>query len=574
MPRRRFPSILALIAALVLSAASTATASPAARSSNPFCSRLGHQIEASAGAQMFCFGLQTSGPGPNAALRPRASAASPFTTNVDAATPSEDVNPAGAQAYGQSETSIAATGKYVVEAWNDATSFFSNCPSPMSKEEGTGFGFSTDGGASFKDEGGLPNASCAKHLYEGDPSVEAWQPGGHPYFYIASLYPSVSAAPSNDIALDACRVAGTGSAAQIHCSQPIVAGASTQCSSSQGFFFCSFLDKDYLSIDPTRGRLYVTYTEFGPTLDTSSFNGQVELAVCDIGTPNGGTGPSGGTPAAPKCKHGTQASPSTPITLPYMTLAPGDPNCENEGAYPAVDQTSGDVYAAYEFNQTTNIFNPACFSTPTTNNLVRVPASCLVLRTNSFCGAPAKKTSQRITSLDAAFIPGYNRFPANDFPRIAVDAGAGTVSMVWNDARFHPLGDILLRSYGLGTLKPVQSAPVVLDTDAGGMHFLPALRNASASGKLAVTWYDRASANTAVTTVKGAIGLDPRLTSTPSANTLVTTVPTDWNSVSSDIVPNFGDYTDNYIANGRLYVAWSDGRMGVPQPFEASIAMP
>ena len=102
----------------------------------------------------------------------------------------------------------------------------------------------------------------------------------------------------------------------------------------------------------------------------------------------------------------------------------------------------------------------------------------------------------------------------------------------------------------------------MLDNDPGGLHFLPALRNASATGKLAVTWYDRASANTAVTTVKGALGIDPRLTSTPSANTLVTTVPTDWNSVSSDIDPNFGDYTDNYIANGRLYVAWSDGRLG------------
>ena len=33
------------------------------------------------------------------------------------------------------------------------------------------------------------------------------------------------------------------------------------------------------------------------------------------------------------------------------------------------------------------------------------------------------------------------------------------------------------------------------------------------------------------------------MTSTPSSNTLVTTVPTDWNSVSSDIIPNFGDYT-------------------------------
>jgi hypothetical protein len=54
----------------------------------------------------------------------------------------------------------------------------------------------------------------------------------------------------------------------------------------------------------------------------------------------------------------------------------------------------------------------------------------------------------------------------------------------------------------------------------------------------------------------------------------VSTVPTDWNNVSSDIVPNFGDYTDNYIANGTLFVAWSDGRLGLPQPFEANVAMP
>jgi hypothetical protein len=462
----------------------------------------------------------------------------------------------------------------VVEGWNDATSFFTTCPAPMSKEEGTGFGFSTDGGASFTDQGGVPNANCATHLLEGDPSVEAWQPGGHPYFYIASLYPSVSSAPLNDIAVNACQVIGTGSAAHIHCGQPIVAAASTQCANSQGFFFCSFLDKDYLSIDPSRGRLYVTYTEFGPTPANSSFNGQVELAVCDIGTPAGGKGPAGGTAGAPKCEHGRAASRSTPTTLPYMTLAAGDPNCQNEGAYPGVDLNSGDVYAGYEFNQATNILNPACFNTPTTNVLVRVPASCLVLRATSFCGAPSNSQSERIVSLDGAFIPGYNRFPGNDFPRIAVDPSAGTVSMVWNDARLHPMGDILLRSYALRTLQPVQPAPVVLNSDSGGLHFMPALRNVSATGKLAVSWYDRSSPNTAVTDVQAALGLDPKVTSTPSANTLVTTVPTDWNNVSSDIVPNFGDYTDNYIANGRLFVAWSDGRLGLPQPFEANIGMP
>jgi hypothetical protein len=573
MSPRRLQLVWLLAILFALGTAASAAASTPTPSNNPFCKRLGHSIEASAGAQMFCFGPQVTSPGPNVRPTPRLSLASPFTTNVDAATPSEDISPGGVQAYGQSETSIAATGSFVVEAWNDATAFFTTCPAPMSKEEGTGFGFSSNGGASFTDEGGVPNASCAKHLLEGDPSVEAWAPGGHPYFYIASLYPSVSAAPSNDIALNACQVIGTGATARIKCGQPIVAAASTQCAKAFGSFFCSFLDKEYLSIDPTRGRLYVTYTEFGPTPSTSTFNGQVELAVCDIGTPGGGTGPAGGTAGAPKCKHGTPASVSTPLTLPYMTLAAGDPQCENEGSYPGVNGSNGDLYAAYEFNVDTNIFNPACFNTPTKQVLVHVTATCLVLDTTSFCAAPTNARSERIVSLDGAFIPGYNRFPGNDFPRIAVDPSARTVSMVWNDARLHPMGDILFRSYTLGSLKPVQTAPVVLNSDSGGLHYMPALRDVSASGKLAVSWYDRSGANTAVTSVQAALGLDPTLTKTPT-NTLVTTVPTDWNNVSSDIVPNFGDYTDNYIANGRLFVAWSDGRLGLPQPFEASVAMP
>jgi hypothetical protein len=205
---------------------------------------------------------------------------------------------------------------------------------------------------------------------------------------------------------------------------------------------------------------------------------------------------------------------------------------------------------------------------------VRVQSACLVLQPSTICGALSGSTSELVTSMDAAFIPGYNRFPAQDFPRIAVDPNTGTVSMVWNDARRHPLGDILLRSYALGTLKPIQAAPVVLNHDAGGLHFLPAVRNVSATGKLAVSWYDRSIPNTAITDVRAALALDPRTTATPKSNALVTSVPTDWNSVSSDIVPNFGDYTDNYIANGRLNVAWSDGRLGLPQPFDASTAMP
>ena len=97
---------------------------------------------------MFCFGARAAAP-PQAAKPTARQPLSPFSANVDAASTSEDVSPAGVQAYGQSETSIASTGPYAVEAWNDATAFFSACPAPMSKEEGTGFGFSTNGGASF-----------------------------------------------------------------------------------------------------------------------------------------------------------------------------------------------------------------------------------------------------------------------------------------------------------------------------------------------------------------------------------------------------------------------------------------
>ena len=164
----------ALTAASAGAAAGRTTGSAAG---NPFCKNLGVKYLASAGAQSFCFGVQRNGAAP--ALR---SAAPTVSTNVNAANLAEDVSPSGVRAYGQSETSVAATGQYVVEAWNDATSFVSPCPSPSSKEEGTGLGFSANGGKSFTDLGGLPNSNCTANLYEGDPSVIAYTAGGSRYF--------------------------------------------------------------------------------------------------------------------------------------------------------------------------------------------------------------------------------------------------------------------------------------------------------------------------------------------------------------------------------------------------------
>src|SRR4030081_1189637 len=121
----------------------------AASASQDFCARLGHGIEASAGAHMYC--AVKTGQKPQSA-RLKQSARNPqvnaengpgrsFGTNVNAGDPREDQSPSGVQSYGQSEVSIAATGRYVVEAWNDATSFASPCPSDQYKEEFTGLGF-------------------------------------------------------------------------------------------------------------------------------------------------------------------------------------------------------------------------------------------------------------------------------------------------------------------------------------------------------------------------------------------------------------------------------------------------
>src|SRR6266849_5484291 len=135
---------------------------------NPICSQIGTRIQVSLGLRMYCFGPQPNGPGTGASTGSSGGGTGtpPFRPNVDAARLAGDISPNGTRVYGQSETSIAAAGPYVVEAWNEATGFISPCGStPNYKEELTGIGFSTDGGNTFTDLGGLPNTDCMNNLY-------------------------------------------------------------------------------------------------------------------------------------------------------------------------------------------------------------------------------------------------------------------------------------------------------------------------------------------------------------------------------------------------------------------------
>jgi len=524
-------------------------------SQNPVCKKIYNPtqnpsgtIHASSGAQIACFGPQATGPAhPSVNLPLNGGKGSTFTTsNVDAGNPAEDQTN-GTQSYGQSETSIAASGNFVVEAWNDSTGFFAPPCSPSFKDQLTGFGFSSDGGKTFTDLGGLPNINCASSDFQGDPSVEVYRTGGKTYFYISSLFFDLSNF-AEKIAMDVCTVTGTTLSCNI---TPIIIA-------DPGTFGLD--DKDFLAIDASRGLLYATYTDF-------SSGDVISLSVCDIGN-----GALGGTPAAPVCNA---AGPPVPR---YLAVSSAGGCAEIEGSYPAVDSATGDVYVAFEYNWASNI--SGCTS-PVQEQLAYVQASsCIQLPTSpSPCAGPTGMNAVNIVSMDGAFIPGYSRFPMNDFPRIAVSSPSRTVSVVWNDARANPSGDILLQSFSLGALTPVTGAPVKLNNDktgTGAFHFLPAVRNADAHGNLNVSWYDRRlNPSTADTDVYAALGVSPTTTGTPNVNTRVTNVSSNWLNDSSDINPNFGDYTDNYISITpsklgpvvTMFAAWSDGRINDPQPF-------
>src|SRR5262249_3781238 len=145
-------------------------------------------------------------------------------------------------------------------------------------------------------------------------------------------------------------------------------------------------------------------------------------------------------------------------------------------------------------------------ATPTANVMTGTPLSCLPLAAVATCSGPKARISQPIISLSQTPVLGYNRFAANDFPRVAVSDRFGTGSMTGNDTRHHPLGDILLQSFHLGSLHPVQTVPVVLDQPAsGGVHMFPAIRTATRAGLLDVAWYSRASATTPNTNVDAAL---------------------------------------------------------------------
>jgi hypothetical protein len=169
-----------------------------------------------------------------------------------------------------------------------------------------------------------------------------------------------------------------------------------------------------------------------------------------------------------------------------------------------------------------------------------------------------------VKSLDAVVIAGYNRGTGQDFPRIAVNGPTSKVVVVWNDASAHPLGDIWMRALPLN-LSITGAISKVNDDNSYALHFLPAL-SVRSDGATATSWYDRrlTGPDSSGTDYFGEIRTS---TSGNAPDTRITTGNTDWTNTSTLTVPNFGDYTDNASTGTTTYFTWTDGRIGIPQPF-------
>lgn len=513
---------------------------------------------------------------PSKPARARRAAATPsIGTNVDANDPALDLG------AGQSETAVAAQKRggstLLLAGWNDASGMFGAPSTPSGSL--TGVGLSADGGRHFTDLIGLPNKNVDQH-WSGDTSIAALGDGRH--FAVSSLYyPSNSACSDGHpaygtIAVSVATANAPGTSATFSAPIPVtlpgnLCSIGTPSQSSQ----LSTLDKDWISFDPASRTLAVSYTRFflpappvcGPTgcippPGSHTGSGQIEIIRAHVPT----------NPAALSTASFTKPvvawseEPVCPAGRPSSEKA----RCGavDQGAYVAV-APGGDAYLGWERNISSNstgngdpsvYIHAALVPARASQASVGGPSHPVVLS----AGQPHANPSGGVKSLDTVSIAGYDRGPGQDFPRLAISTRTRSVVFVWNDASLHPLGDIWLRTAPLG-LAGLGNTVRVNDDSSYALHFLPAV-SVRSNGSICTSWYDRRLGGASSTRTD--YFAECRATARGNSRDIrVTTGATDWAATSTLISPNFGDYTDNATDGTHTYFAWTDGRLGVPQPF-------
>ncbi len=167
---------------------------------------------------------------------------------VEAVAPNVMVNTAdpGGSNAAQSEVSLAALGSNVLVAWNDGSGFITG-------GQKCGYGFSTDGGATFTDGGEIP--APAGSFWTSDPVVTVNEKTGD--FYFCGLLDT----PSNRNGVGVARGHFTGGglvwdAVRIAFDLPRTS---------------DFIDKPWVSADSLTGNVYIIYSRFVTGSNTIEF---------------------------------------------------------------------------------------------------------------------------------------------------------------------------------------------------------------------------------------------------------------------------------------------------------------
>jgi hypothetical protein len=201
----------------------------------------------------------------------RASLSAPITTSLSpTAFPANvRVNNPGTDLVagsGQSETSIAADGNNLLVTWNDGEGFGHYPGGPPAQYQLQGYGFSSDGGATFTDGGAVPApVGFPKWEWISDPVVVV-NTTTHEFWYCGLMYPD--GPPTTDGGTGSHNgvgvVKGTFSGSTFTWGTPVVVVDSL---SSQFIY-----DKEWIAVNPLNGDVYVSWTRFDISGDRIEFS--------------------------------------------------------------------------------------------------------------------------------------------------------------------------------------------------------------------------------------------------------------------------------------------------------------
>ena len=393
----------------------------------------------------------------------------------------------------QSETTIAVFGSNVVVGFNQVNN------SSVVGNRGSGVAYSTDGGQTFTDTGGLPTGGANTTLL-GDPSLTACSDGK---FYYSSIYFPNS--PDSALAVNV----GTFTGINLSWTTPMIAATSTN----------DFLDKEWLTCDRLTNTLYMTYTRF--------VNGNVgnttELRVEIIKSTNGGT-----SWTAPLV---LESSTTESVQICYVATGP------NSEVYTMWERGIDDLSAVNTKLEFRRSFNFAVSFDPK-----------VIVRTMTPSFFPA--------------MVGFNREDTLEIGTVAVDnsAGAhrGNLYAIWVERES---GGGEKRDVFVATSSDqggTWSAPVKVNDDPPGNDQAMPWVSVNSQGAVEAVWYDYRNWRGMYTTdLYAARSTDGGTTF--GLNFRVTTVPSSWFAPLT-ITPNFGDYIASASEGTGFYPAWADSR--------------